>query len=105
MKKAFHTHVNASNATCSSDQQSNNFFLEAPLTYRRVWNKGFVVEAKNLSNIVEIRMLNHKRPLRVVHPIIEVCYRHLCSPIVFVVLLYVPMNPHGTHMSSALKQW
>lgn len=55
------------------------------LTCGFVWNEWLVIKAKNLSDIVEIWMLNNKRPLRIVKPIVEICDSHLHTPILDVV--------------------
>lgn len=72
------------------------------LTDGGVGNKRLVIEAKNLSHIVEIWVLNDESPLRVVHPVVEVSNGDLCPPVVLVVHLYVPVHPNGAHMVSAL---
>ena len=75
------------------------------LTYGSIGKKRLVIETENLGEIVEIWMLNSKRPEGVIHSVIEVCYSNLDSPIVLVVSLYMPVDPDWTHVMSALQQW
>ena len=42
------------------------------LTYGSIGKKRLVIETENLGEIVEIWMLNSKRPEGVIHPVIEV---------------------------------
>jgi len=58
-----------------------------------------------LGDVVKIWMLNSKSPEGVIHPVVEICYGNLNSPIVLIVELHVPVYPYWAHMMSALKQW
>lgn len=51
------------------------------LTCGFVWHERLVIKAKNLSDIVEIWMLNNKGPLCVVKSVVEVGDAHLHTPI------------------------
>ena len=75
------------------------------LTYGSIGKKWLVIETENLCEIVEIWMLNSKRPKGVIHSVIEVCYGNLDSPIVLIVSLHMPVDPDWTHVMSALQQW
>ena len=57
------------------------------LTYGSIGKKWLVIETENLCEIVEIWMLNSKRPKGVIHSVIEVCYSNLDLSIVLVVSL------------------
>jgi len=74
------------------------------LTYGWVRGQGLVVEAKNCSYIVKIRVLDNQVPLRVVHPVVEIRYCDLHSPIFFIIEFDMPMNSYWTHMRCALNQ-
>ena len=49
-------------------------------------------------------MLDSKSPEGIVHPVIEICYGDLDSPIVLIVELHMPVYPDWAHMMSALQQ-
>ena len=72
------------------------------LTDGLVRKKRLVIETKDLSDIVEIGMLNNKRPLAVVPPKVEIGDGNLDSPISLVVELQVPVHTYRTHMFCAL---
>lgn len=74
------------------------------LTDGAVWTEGLVVEAEDLGDIAEIRVLNYESPLRVIQPIVQVGYGDLHSPVVLVVHLHMPVHPHWTHVIGALQQ-
>lgn len=74
------------------------------LTLGLIWGQGLVDKAKNFRNMVEIWMFNHKRPLRVIQPIVEISYGNLHTPILLVVCFHMPMYPNWAHMLCALKQ-
>jgi len=74
------------------------------LTYARVRNQWCIIEAKNLGQVVEVRMLYNQVPLRVIHPIVEVCNCNLDSPIIFVIEFNMPVNSDWAHMVSAANQ-
>lgn len=75
------------------------------LTDGSVGDEWFVIEAENLSDIVEIRVLNNKSPERIIHPVVEVCNGNLDSPVFFVVNLHMPVHSNGAHVLCALQQW
>lgn len=72
------------------------------LTYGLVGYQRLVIKTKNLGDVVEIWMLNCKGPKGVVHPVIEICYGDLYSPIVLIVDLHMPMYPYRAHVMSTL---
>lgn len=74
------------------------------LTYCSIWVQGFVLEAENFSQVVEIRMLRYEVPLRVVHPVVEVVHRDLDPPVILVVNLDMPMHSYWAHMRGAFHQ-
>lgn len=63
-----------------------------------------VIEAKNLCYIVEIWMLDNERPERIVHPVVEIHYCDLHSPILLVVDLDVPVDSNWAHVVCALEK-
>lgn len=74
------------------------------LTNRFIGNKGFIVKAENLCYIVQIRVLDNKRPKWIVHSVVEVCDGDLHPPIFLVILLYVPVNSNRAHVMCAMQQ-
>lgn len=50
-------------------------------------------------------MLDDQVPLGVIHPIIEICYRDLHSPVFFVVEFNMPVDSNWAHMGTALHKW
>ena len=74
------------------------------LTDGLIRNKGLVIKTEDLGDIVEIGMLSHQGPLRVIHPVVEVGDGDLGTPVVLVVELDMPMYSNWTHVASALQQ-
>lgn len=74
------------------------------LTYRRIRSQWFVVKAENLSKVIKIGVLNNQIPLRVIHPVVEICNGDLHTPVFLVIKLHMPMNSNRAHMFSALNQ-
>lgn len=68
-----------------------------------VGHERLVVEAENLSDIVEIGMLCHKCPMCMVLPVIEVSDSNFDSPIILVIELYMPMHTYWAHVMGALQ--
>lgn len=68
------------------------------LTYHSIGVQRFVVEAENGGQIVKIGVLRNEVPLRVVHPVIEVCHRDLYPPVLLVVNLDMPMHSYWAHV-------
>lgn len=83
-----------------ANEEGKETFRE--LTYRLVRNERLVIKAKNLCNIVQIRMLNCETPERVVHPVVEVCNGNLHAPVFFVIDLDMPVHSHRAHMVCTL---
>lgn len=75
------------------------------LTNGPIGDKGLVVEAEELGDIVEVRVLDDKGPLCVVQAVVEVGDGDLGTPVVLVVELHMPVHADGAHMVSALQQW
>ncbi|KAK4777622.1 hypothetical protein SAY87_017809 [Trapa incisa] len=63
-----------------------------------------VVEAEHLGEALEVRVLNHKVPLRVVPDHVEVSNCDLHSPVGLVALFYVPVDPYRAHVVRAPHQ-
>lgn len=63
-----------------------------------------VIKAEDLCDVVEIGMLSHQRPLRVVHSVVEVSDCHFYAPVFSVVDLHVPMDAYGAHVVRALQE-
>lgn len=78
-------------------------FCNRGLTDGLVRDDGFVVEAEDLGDVVEIRVLSHEGPLCEVHPVVEVGDGDLHSPVVFVVHLHVPVDSYRAHVVRALQ--
>lgn len=74
------------------------------LTDGLVRDERLVVEAEDLSDVVEARVLRHERPLREVHPVVEVGYGNLHAPVVLVVDLNVPVDAYRAHVVRALEE-
>lgn len=74
------------------------------LTYGLIGDQRLVIKAKNLSNIVEVWMLNNKGPQCVVQPVVEVGYGDLHTPVVLIVDLQMPVHPNRAHVVRALQQ-
>lgn len=74
------------------------------LTYGSIRNQGLVVEAESLSEVIEIRMLHHQVPLRIVHVVVEICDGDFNSPVGFVVNFDMPVYSYWTHMVCTLDQ-
>lgn len=72
------------------------------LTCGVVRDQRLIVEAENFSDIVEIWMLNDKRPLCVINLVVEISNGHLYTPILLVVELHMPMHPDGAHVLRAM---
>lgn len=72
------------------------------LTCGVVRDQRLIVEAENFSDIVEIWMLNDKRPLCVINLVVEISNGHLYTPIILVVELHMPMHPDGAHVLRAV---
>lgn len=72
------------------------------LTCGVVRDQRLIVEAENFSDIVEIWMLNDKRPLCVINLVVEISNGHLYTPILLVVELHMPMHPDGAHVLRAV---
>lgn len=72
------------------------------LTRGVVRDQRLIVEAENFSDIVEIWMLNNKRPLCVINLVVEISNRHLYTPVLLVVELHMPMHPGGAHVLCAV---
>lgn len=75
-----------------------------PLTDGWVWHEGHVLEAEDLGDIVKVGVLNHERPLGVVHAVIEVGDCNLGTPVLLVVDLYMPVDTDRAHVVCALQQ-
>lgn len=73
------------------------------LTYGLVGDKGLVIKAENLGDVVEIGMLSHEGPLRIVHSIIEISNGNFDAPVILVVDLNMPMHAYWAHMVCALQ--
>lgn len=71
------------------------------LTYGLIWKKWQVLKAIDLGDIIEIGMLYNKRPLSVVHSIVEIDDGNLDPPIVLVVFFNVPVHPDMTQVVCA----
>lgn len=63
-----------------------------------------VCKVKNLSDIVEIWVLNNKIPVRVIHPVVEIGDGDLHTPILPVIDLNMPVHLDRAHMFCALQQ-
>uniref|UniRef100_A0A804RA47 Uncharacterized protein n=1 Tax=Zea mays TaxID=4577 RepID=A0A804RA47_MAIZE len=74
------------------------------LTDAPVWLQRLVLEAEDLGDVVQVGVLRHQRPLRVVHPVVVVGDGDLGAPVVLVVELDVPVHPDGAHVRRALQQ-
>ena len=72
------------------------------LTYYAIGVQRFVVEAENGSQVVEVGVLRNEVPLRVVHPVVEVCHGDLDPPVLLVVHFDMPMHSYWAHVRSAL---
>ena len=83
-----------------ASQTSRN--CKTGLTCRLVWDERLVVKAKNLSDVVEIWMLSNKRPLCIVHLVVEIGDGHFHSPILLVIELHMPMHTNWAHVLCAL---
>ena len=79
--------------------QSNNKLTDA--TAIRV--EAFVCEAKDFGKVVKIGVLDYHIPLGVVPRIVSVANGELHSPIRFVILLHMPMEPDGAHVICAMN--
>ena len=75
------------------------------LTYGSIGKKRLVIETENLGEIVEIWMLNSKRPKGVIHSVIEVCYGNLDSPIVLIVSLHMPHITFSFQIQTCSNFW
>lgn len=75
------------------------------LTNGRIGDKGLVVEAEDLGDIVEVGMLDNEGPLGVVQSVVEVGDGNLSAPVVLVVDLHMPVHTNGAHVVGALQQW
>nr|GMD56904.1 protein COBRA-like [Ipomoea batatas] len=95
-------------AIVTEPQTAHSQMALLPLLKREVLTDGtvgdnrFVIEAENLSDIVEIRVLNNKSPERIVHSVVEVCDGNLDSPVCLVVNLHMPVNSDWAHVLCAL---
>lgn len=69
-----------------------------------VWGQWFVVQAEQLSDIVEVWMLHDDVPFRVVHAEVEVCDGDLHPPVVLEVLHHVPVDSYRAHVGGALDE-
>lgn len=62
-----------------------------------------VTEEKNSRHIIQIWMMQSYILLGIVEVIVYVCYGNFHPPVAHVILLYVSMNTHSTHMACTLK--
>jgi hypothetical protein len=69
-----------------------------------VGEQWLVLEAEDLGDVVQVGVLRHQRPLRVVHPVVEVGDGDLGAPVVLVVELDVPVDADRAHVRRALEQ-
>ena len=53
--------------------------------------------------MIKIGMLNDKIPLCIIHFVIEICDCDLHPPVLFVVLLDMPVDSDWTHVASAVN--
>jgi hypothetical protein len=72
------------------------------LTYGLIGKKWHVFKAIDLCNIIKIRVLNNKTPLCVIHSIVEVDDCDLYTPIIFIVVFYMPMHANRTKVACTL---
>ena len=69
-----------------------------------IWSKWLVVEAKQLGDIIEVRMLSDQIPLCVIHAVVEVRNRDLHSPIFLIVEFHMPVDSDRAHVRSTLDK-
>ena len=79
-----------SSASESVKGKGKAVYLE--LTNGAIGDKGLVVEAENLGDIVEVAILDDKGPLHVVHAVVEVGYDHVGTPVVLVIEIHMPVQ-------------
>lgn len=57
-----------------------------------------IVEAENLSYILQVGVFHHQVPLGIVFNKVEICDGDFDPPVLFIALLHMPMHSYGAHV-------